>query len=81
VLHHCLDDKPWFRPKRIGYGSGLPIAWQGWVLMISHAMLIAGIAHLLLQRHVIVGAVLMIVAVVAPLPVYRARTKGGWHWR
>ena len=24
------DDKPWFAPKRFGYGAGLPIAWQGW---------------------------------------------------
>ncbi|WP_336945036.1 hypothetical protein ABHV46_03455 [Asaia sp. BMEF1] len=23
----------WFRPRRYGYGAGLPIAWQGWVAL------------------------------------------------
>ena len=25
--------KPWFAAKRIGYGAGPPIAWQGWALI------------------------------------------------
>lgn len=26
MLHLFLDDRPWFRAKRRGYGTGLPIA-------------------------------------------------------
>ncbi len=30
----------WFAPKRYGYGAGLPIAWQGWVLTIGYLAVI-----------------------------------------
>ena len=39
MLHLFLDNRPWFRPKSRGYGTGLPIAWQGWVLMAAHIAL------------------------------------------
>ena len=30
------DDGPeWFAPKRYGYGAGLPIAWQGWAVIVG----------------------------------------------
>ena len=25
--------KPWFAPKRFGYGAGLPISWEGWAVL------------------------------------------------
>ena len=25
------DEDYWFAPKRYGYGTGLPISWQGWL--------------------------------------------------
>ena len=74
------DTKPWFRPKSFGLGSGLPIAWQGWALTIVHGLLITGLVYLLKDRPlVMVAAVLP--AVLLPLPIYAARTEGGWHWR
>ena len=34
-----MNDGPdWFAPKRYGYGSGMPIAWQGWVLSAAGAV-------------------------------------------
>ncbi|GAA3999328.1 hypothetical protein [Sphingomonas humi] len=34
-----MDDGPaWFAPKRRGFGSGLPIAWQGWALLIAYIL-------------------------------------------
>ena len=36
------DDGPeWFAPKRYGYGSGLPIAWQGWAVMAALSLMVA----------------------------------------
>src|SRR3546814_6692541 len=35
MLHIFLDERPWFRAKRHGYGAGLPIAWQGWVMLAA----------------------------------------------
>lgn len=40
------DDKAWFAPKRYGYGSGLPIAWQGWALLAGLIVLVLGTAPL-----------------------------------
>ena len=27
------DGPKWFAPQTHGYGSGLPIAWQGWAIL------------------------------------------------
>lgn len=80
MIHLFLDDRPWFRAKSRGYGTGLPIAWQGWFLMAAHAALIIG--TVMLFRNQPVGmTVAAIVVGLAPMPLYRARTEGGWHWR
>lgn len=80
MLHLFLDERPWFRPKRRGYGAGLPIAWQGWALLAVHAALIGGTALLLRDRPVLLTGATVFVAL-APMPLYRARTEGGWRWR
>lgn len=80
MLHLFLDDRPWFRAKSHGYGTGLPIAWQGWVLLAAHIALIGGLA-LLLREQPVVLTILVVLAALAPMPLYRARTEGGWHWR
>lgn len=80
MLHLFLDNRPWFRPKSRGYGTGLPIAWQGWLLMALHIALITGVAVLLRERPVLM-TIVVILAGLAPLPIYRARTEGGWRWR
>jgi hypothetical protein len=80
MLHLFLDNRPWFRAKSVGYGARLPIAWQGWVMLAAHIALIIGITTLLHDRPVPL-ITLTLVAVIAPMPLYRARTEGGWHWR
>jgi len=84
MLHLLFDDKPWFRVKRVGYGAGLPIAWQGWVLMMSYLAGILGLATLAERTRgtalagVIVG-ILLLTAVF--LGIARARSDGEWRWR
>jgi len=80
MFHLFLNDRPWFRAKRRGYGTGLPIAWQGWVMLAAHIALITGIAVLLRDRPVAL-TLAVILAGLAPMPLYRARTEGGWRWR
>ncbi|MEO6581132.1 MAG: hypothetical protein ABIN83_08280 [Sphingomicrobium sp.] len=74
------DDKAWFGPKTFGYGAGLPIAWQGWAFLAVHSTLIAGIALLLRDRPPALIIATLTVAFL-PLPIYVARTEGGWRWR
>ncbi len=80
MMHLFLRQGPWFRAKRHGYGAGLPIAWQGWFLMALHAAMIAGLA-LALQDQPAVVTIAVLLAGLAPLPLYRAKTEGGWRWR
>ncbi|SEH16922.1 hypothetical protein SAMN05428974_1986 [Sphingopyxis sp. YR583] len=80
MLHLMFDGRPWFRPKRRGYGTGLPIAWQGWLMLAMHIALITGIA-LLLQDRPAMLTIAVILAGLAPMPLYRARTEGGWRLR
>jgi hypothetical protein len=80
MIHLLFDGRPWFRAKNYGVGAGLPIAWQGWLLIGSHIALIAGLAKLL-QHVPPLQFVAVLVAAFAPLPIYAAKTEGGWHWR
>ena len=74
------DKKAWFAPKSHGYGSGLPIAWQGWTALALH-ILIMSVAGLLL-RHRIVGFLAATAVATAIFCVVCARTtRGGWRWR
>lgn len=43
MLQHLFGTRPWFAAKRFGVGAGLPIAWQGWMLLVAHISLIAGV--------------------------------------
>ena len=74
------DDPNWFAPKRFGYGSGLPISWQGWALTIVYTAVIVSISLALSDRPLI-----LIAAIIAPTVVFIViaanTTKGGWRWR
>ena len=81
------DNKPWFAAKRYGYGAGLPIAWQGWALLLGYfviAGLTAPVAFLIVRDENIAAPLFVAALLVetAALCVICARkTKGGWHWR
>jgi len=34
-------DKYWFKAKEYGWGTGLPVAWQGWVALLVLIILIS----------------------------------------
>lgn len=71
---------PWFRPKRFGFGAGLPIAWQGWALLAGHVAAIA-LGAQLLAHHPWALAAYATLLTVAAVPLYARRTEGGFRWR
>jgi membrane protease YdiL (CAAX protease family) len=71
-------DKPWFRAKRYGLGSGLPIAWQGWVVLVAF---VAALPLSLVCAPKPLNIVLVGILVAAMFVISAAKTKGGWHWR
>lgn len=75
------DDDAWFAPKRYGYGTGLPIAWQGWALLIGFLAAILILAATLAPRHPVIFIPVALVLTTAFTLVAGQRTRGGWHWR
>ena len=76
-----MKDRPeWFAPKRYGYGAGLPIAWQGWVVL---AVLIAliGLAAWFVGLGNSKTLVIILPAITGLLIVTVKTTRGGWRWR
>jgi hypothetical protein len=80
MLHHFMEKNPWFRAKRFGYGAGLPFKWQGWVLLLSHIAVIIGVVVLVQDKPTVFTPLVLLIALV-PMPMYAARTEGGWKWR
>lgn len=85
MLHKFFEPGDWFRPKSYGYGAGLPIAWQGWVLLTTHFLVVLGLAIWAAASAGIVAvagaAVGIVIATALLVTVVRKRTKGGWRWR
>jgi hypothetical protein len=76
----------WFRPKRYGYGSGLPISWEGWWLVAGFVAAVIALNLLIRQTlggppNVWAHLAGMIVLVVPFCLIVRSRTEGGWRWR
>ena len=71
----------WFAPKRYGYGAGLPLTWQAWLLCFVYCAAVTLAAWFLLPRTAIGFTAIVIVATIAFLIVSASRTRGGWRWR
>ncbi len=75
------DEDVWFEPKPFGYGSGLPVRWQGWAVLAAYLVAVSVAALALAERHrgLFIAAVLLMSV---PLMVISAQhTRGGWRWR
>jgi hypothetical protein len=70
--------RPWFAAKEYGYGSSLPITWEGWAAMA--AVVLGSVAAVVLLPGVwrAVGAAAMVIlfSIVCAL-----KTEGGWRWQ
>jgi hypothetical protein len=74
------DGPEWFAPKRFGYGSGPPIAWQGWAVLIGYVAITIILSTTLRDRLVQCFAIL-IPLTAAFLVICARTTRGGWRWR
>ena len=74
------DGPEWFAPKRYGFGSGLPIAWQGWALTFGFVAVSILVSVSFGDRPLQMIALLAPVAIVFVVVCART-TRGGWHWR
>ena len=72
----------WFPAKRYGWGWGVPVAWQGWaVLVLWYALLIVG-ACFLAGRHWPAFAGFVAFMVLALIAVcYAKGERPRWRWK
>ena len=74
------DGPEWFAPKRYGFGSSLPIAWQGWAVMLGYMAILFSLVFFLRERPVQLFAA-AIPLTLAFMMICARTTRGGWHWR
>ena len=74
------DGPEWFAPKRYGYGAGLPIRWQGWVLTFLF-LAVAFAASLKFRDDIVATLAIMVPATTTFLVLVARTTRGGWRWR
>ena len=71
----------WFAAKRYGYGAGLPLAWQGWAVVIAYLALVLGAAFLLGEGEPVALLALIIPSTICLIVISASTTSGGWRWR
>ena len=76
-----MSDGDWFAPKRFGFGSGAPIAWQGWAILIGYIAVLTIAGLTLLPRHWGVWTAVIAIATATFSIVCAQHTRGGWKWR
>lgn len=84
MLHKFFEEGDWFAPKKLGYGAGLPIAWQGWALLGGFIALMVGVgAYASWDKEFgpILAFAVFIPATISFVIVVKRRTRGGWKWR
>jgi hypothetical protein len=75
-----MDDRPkWFAPKRYGFGAGLPISWQGWLVLAFYVAIVVAAGSLL--DHRLAQASIVVLATALLVIIFAKTTRGGWRWR
>lgn len=80
-MNNSPEKKIWFPAKRYGWGWGLPVCWQGWVVMLSFMLLITVSAILLLPSHPFVweGVVCILAVMLIGICWWKGETPR-WRW-
>jgi hypothetical protein len=70
----------WFAAKRYGWGTGRPIAWQGWVATLVYLVIVIGAVQLVNRQPWALGSII-VTATAIFLVIAAKTTRGGWRWR
>ncbi|WP_395064976.1 hypothetical protein [Paraburkholderia silvatlantica] len=76
------NGKYWFRVKRYGWGWGLPLTWQGWVVLAVYVLSISLVAVFFEpHRHPFAFAAFVILATLALSVVCWLKGEPArWRW-
>jgi hypothetical protein len=75
------DHSIWFPAKRYGWGWGLPVAWQGWVVLIGWIVVLTLVTPILLI-HTVLGfiAFVFFMSVLLIAICYAKGETPEWRW-
>jgi len=80
-----MSDKPafWFPVKQYGWGWGLPVRWQGWVVFVSYLALLYAAIYYFTPRRAPIGlsvSILMLTAVLVVIVAAKGERPLRWRW-
>jgi len=73
----------WFPSKKYGYGWGLPVTWQGWVVLLSYLLLIVGGSFTLTdspQKTILFIILALTLTIIFVCICYKKGEKPKWRW-
>ena len=72
----------WFPAKRYGWGWGLPLTWQGWVVMILWTLIVIAVAPFAgPNKHPLLFAVFLAVMLAVLVAICYAKGEPPrWRW-
>lgn len=76
-----LPKKYWFKAKTYGYGWGLPLCWQGWVVLLGYIAGIIAVAIVFPPDRAIVPHAFLVAGLTAILVAICMRTGEPPRWR
>jgi hypothetical protein len=84
-MNDLVDPKKqdiWFPAKRYGWGWGLPVRWQGWLVLLTYGALMVLAAVLLSpeQQPVIHVASVAVLTALLVLICWRKGERPRWRW-
>ena len=72
----------WFAVKRYGYGWGLPVRWQGWLVLVAYLVLLyGGIRYFEPRRDGLSLFVYLVVLTAALVAVIVVKGERPLRWR
>ncbi len=72
----------WFPAKRYGWGWGLPIRWQGWLVLLLWCAALLGGLYWLRARQQLPSRVafVLVMVIILALACYRKGEPPRWRW-
>ena len=76
-----MSNRYWFPAKRIGWGWGAPITWQGWAVLFVWTVIVVVVMLLFVRTHVL-ACVEFLIAMSALLTLicYIKVEPPKWRW-
>jgi len=75
------DREIWFPAKRYGWGWGLPVAWQGWVVLLVYMVLLyLGVKEYLRAPDLMFFAYLAVITLGLIVICYKKGEPPRWRW-